>query len=156
MSLLRRLFSTFILAAVFFAATSISVSLAETKERYVTLDADSSQSFTSLVQQAEDLAKESIAREFQENPGLTEITIIVTADRARQLVPVLRSRVSRRNWQQNSRIEQWTRYFADAKMLLGFRDGNISAANSGPSQAINVPAPSRVASREDDPGYRDD
>jgi hypothetical protein len=108
------------------------------------------------VQQAEDLAKESIAREFQENPALTNITVIVTADRGRQLVPVLRSRVSRRNWQQNSRIEQWTRYFADAKLLLGFRDGNISPANSGPSRSINVPAPSRPASRENDPGYRDD
>jgi hypothetical protein len=156
MSLPRRLFSTFILVAVIFAATSRSAALAETKERYLTLDVDSSQSFTNLVQQAEDLAKESIAREFQENPALTEITIIVTADRGRQMVPVLRSRVSRRNWQQNSRIEQWTRYFADAKLLLGFRDGNVSPANSGPSRSINVPAPSRPASRENDPGYRDD
>jgi hypothetical protein len=156
MNLPRRLFSTFILVGVIFAVASRSVALAETKERYVTLDAGSSQSFANLVQQAEDLAKESIAREFQENPALTNITVIVTADRGRQLVPVLRSRVSRRNWQQNSRIEQWTRYFADAKLLLGFRDGNISPANSGPSRSINVPAPSRPASRENDPGYRDD
>jgi hypothetical protein len=156
MNLPRRLFSTFILVAVIFAVASRSVALAETKERYVTLDAGSSQSFANLVQQAEDLAKESIAREFQENPALTNITVIVTADRGRQLVPVLRSRVSRRNWQQNSRIEQWTRYFADAKLLLGFRDGNISPANSGPSRSINVPAPSRPASRQNDPGYRDD
>ncbi|NJL65707.1 MAG: hypothetical protein HC894_00400 [Microcoleus sp. SM1_3_4] len=152
MSLPRRLFSTFILVAVIFVATSRSAALAETKERYLTLDVDSSQSFTNLVQQAEDLAKESIAREFQENPKLTEITIIITADRARQLVPVLRSRVSRRNWQQNSSIEQWTRYFADAKLLLGFRDGNLSSPNGGSSQVINVPRPSRPASRENDPG----
>jgi hypothetical protein len=96
MSLHRRLFSTFILAAVFFVA-SISVSLAETKKSYLTLDSDGSQSYTSLVQQAEDLAALSIAREFQENPALT-------ADRSRQFVPVLRSRVSRSQWQKNSRI----------------------------------------------------
>ncbi|MGL5060347.1 MAG: hypothetical protein ACRC62_10220 [Microcoleus sp.] len=155
MSLYLRLLSAITLTTLCLTA-SISIALAESKERYLTLDSDGSQSFGDLVQQAEDLAKESIAREFQENPKLTEITIIVTADRARQLVPVLRSRVSRRNWQQNSRIEQWTRYFADAKLLLGFRDGNISSPNGGPSQVINVPRPSRPASRENDPGYRDD
>ncbi|MEG4498831.1 hypothetical protein QUB05_09345 [Microcoleus sp. F10-C6] len=155
MSFHRRLFSAWILATVFFAA-SISVSLAETKESNLTLDSDGSQSFASLVQQAEDLAKESIAREFQENPALTEVTVIITADRSRQRVPVLRSRVSRRDWQKDARIEQWTRYFAGAQLLLGFRDGNTSAANYGSSQAIGVPAASRSTSRENDPGFRDD
>ncbi len=155
MNLYLRLLSAVILAIISLTA-SISIALAETKERYLTLDSDGSQSFASLVQQAEDLAKESIAREFQENPALTEVTIIITADRSRQRVPVLRSRVSRRDWQKDSRIEQWTRYFADAQLLLGFRDGNISPANSGFSQVINLPAPSRSASRENDPGFRDD
>ncbi|MEG4318368.1 MULTISPECIES: hypothetical protein [unclassified Microcoleus] len=155
MSLQRRLFSALLLATVFFAA-SISASLAETKETYLTLDADGSQSYASLVQQAEDLAALSIARQFLENPGITEVTVIVTADRSRQRVPVLRSRISRSQWQKNSSIEQWTRYFADAKLLLGFIDPNISPANSGPSQRINVPGPSRPASRQNDPGFRDD
>ena len=150
-----RLWSAVFLAIISLTA-SISIALAETKERYLTLDSDGSQSFGSLVQQAEDLAALSIAREFQENPGLTEITVIVTADRSRQRVPVLRSRVSRRQWQNNSRIAQWTRYFADAKFLLGFGDGNISSANSPPGQIINVPPPSRPASRQNDPGFRDD
>ncbi|MEG5053869.1 MULTISPECIES: hypothetical protein [unclassified Microcoleus] len=155
MNLYLRLLSAVILAIISLTA-SISIGLAETKERYLTLDSDGSQSFASLVQQAEDLAKESIAREFQENPALTEVTIIITADRSRQRVPVLRSRVSRHDWQKDARIEQWTRYFADAQLLLGFRDGNISPANSGFSQVINVPAPSRSTFRENDPGFRDD
>ncbi|MEG4224648.1 hypothetical protein QUA35_00670 [Microcoleus sp. N9_B2] len=155
MNLYLRLLSAVILAIISLTA-SISIALAETKERYLTLDSDGSQSFASLVQQAEDLAALSIAREFQENPALTEVTIIITADRRRQRVPVLRSRVSRRDWQKDSRIEQWTRYFADAQLLLGFRDGNISPANSGFSQVINVPAPSRSTSRKNDPGFRDD
>ena len=155
MSLHRRLFSTFILATVFFA-TSISVSLAETKESYLTLDSDGSQSFASLVQQAEDLAALSIARQFQQNPAVTEVTVIITADRSQQRVPVLRSRVSRSQWQKDASIERWTRYFADAKLLLGFRDSNISPANSGPGQIINVPGPSRPASRQNDPAFRDD
>ncbi|MEG4067044.1 hypothetical protein QUA42_06760 [Microcoleus sp. Pol11C2] len=155
MNLYLRLLSAIILAIISLTA-SISIALAETKERYITLDSDGSQSFASLVQQAEDLAKESIAREFQENPALTEVTIIITADRSRQRVPVLRSRVSRHDWQKDARIEQWTRYFADAQLLLGFRDRNISSANSGSSQVINVPPPSRATSRENDPGFRDD
>ncbi|XZN94734.1 MAG: hypothetical protein ACM65K_17835 [Microcoleus sp.] len=155
MSFYRLLLSALILVTINFIS-STSIALAETKESYLTVNSDDSQSFASLVQQAEDLAKESIAREFQNNPGLTEVTIIVTADRSRRMVPVLRSRVSRNQWQKDSRIEQWTRYFADAKYLLGFREGNISPANSGPSQTINVPAPSRPASRQNDPGFRDD
>ncbi|MEG4856604.1 hypothetical protein QUB75_02000 [Microcoleus sp. K1-B6] len=155
MNLYLRLLSAVILAIISLTA-SISIGLAETKERYLTLDADGSQSFASLVQQAEDLAKESIAREFQENPALTEVTIIITADRSRQRVPVLRSRVSRHDWQQDARIEQWTRYFADAQLLLGFRNGNISSPNSGYSQVMNAPAPSRSTSPENDPGFRDD
>ncbi|MEG3969572.1 hypothetical protein QUA00_18415 [Microcoleus sp. T2B6] len=155
MNLYLRLLSAVILAIISLTA-SISIGLAETKERYLTLDSDGSQSFASLVQQAEDLAKESIAREFQENPALTEVTVIITADRSRQRVPVLRSRVSRHDWQKDARIQQWTRYFADAQLLLGFRDGNISPANSGFSQVINVPAPSRSTFRENDPGFRDD
>ncbi|MFM9268326.1 hypothetical protein [Tychonema sp. BBK16] len=155
MSLHRRLLSAFILITLNLTS-SISIALAETKERYLTLDSDGSQSFSGLVQQAEELAKDAIAQEFQNNPGLTGITIVVTADRSRRMVPVLRSRVSRNQWQKDSRIEQWTRYFADAKYLLGFREGNISSSNSGPSQTINVPAPSRPASRQNDPGFRDD
>ncbi|MEZ2227562.1 MULTISPECIES: hypothetical protein [unclassified Microcoleus] len=155
MSFYRLLLSALILVTINFTSTT-SIALAETKESYLTVNSDDSQSFASLVQQAEDLAKESIAQEFQENPGLTQVTIIVTADRSRRMVPVLRSRVSRNQWQKDSRIEQWTRYFADAKYLLGFREGNISPANSGPSQTINVPAPSRPASRQNDPGFRDD
>ncbi|MEZ2238822.1 hypothetical protein [Microcoleus sp.] len=155
MSFYRLLLSALILVTINFTS-STSIALAETKETYLTVNSDDSQSFASLVQQAEDLAKESIAQEFQNNPGLTEVTVIITADRSRRMVPVLRSRVSRNQWQKDSRIEQWTRYFADAKYLLGFREGNISPANSGPSQTINVPAPSRPASRQNDPGFRDD
>ncbi|MBE9184104.1 hypothetical protein IQ270_05065 [Microcoleus sp. LEGE 07076] len=155
MSFHRRLLSAVILVTINFTA-NVSLGLAEAKETYLTLNSDDSQSFTGLVQQAEDLAKESIAQEFQNNPELTEVTAIVTATRSRQRVPVLRSRVSRSQWQKDSRIEQWTRYFADAKLLLGFRDSNVSPANSRPSQTINVPAPSRSASRQNDPGFRDD
>ncbi len=155
MSFHRRLLSAVILVTINFTA-NISLALAEAKETYLTLNSDDSQSFAGLVQQAEDLAALSIAREFQENPALTEVTIIITADRSRQRVPVLRSRVSRSQWQKNSRIEQWTRYFADSQYLLGFRDSYISSANSGRSQTINVPAPSRPASRQNDPAFRDD
>src|SRR6476661_752876 len=155
MNFYLRLLSAVILAIISLTA-SISIGLAATKEPYLTLETNGTQAFASLVQQAEDLAKDYIAREFQENPALTEVTVIITADRSRQRVPVLRSRVSRHDWQQDARIEQWTRYFADAQLLLGFRNGNISSANSGYSPVINVPAPSRSTSRENDPGFRDD
>jgi hypothetical protein len=50
MSLHRRLLSA-VLLAIISLATSISIGFAETKEHYLTLDSDGSQSFASLVQQ---------------------------------------------------------------------------------------------------------
>ncbi|MBE9122396.1 hypothetical protein IQ269_16710 [Tychonema sp. LEGE 07199] len=84
MSFYRLLLSALILVTINFTS-STSIALAETKERYLSLDSDASQSFANLVQQAEDLAALSIARQLQTNPGLTVVTVIVTATRRRQL-----------------------------------------------------------------------
>jgi hypothetical protein len=64
MSLHRRLLSAVIVVTINFT-TSVSLGLAETKEKYLTVNSDDSQSFAGLVQQAEDLAKESIADRFK-------------------------------------------------------------------------------------------
>ncbi|MEG3973204.1 hypothetical protein QT970_01095 [Microcoleus sp. herbarium8] len=64
MSLHRRIFSAIILVTINLT-TSVSIGLAETKESYLTLNSEGSQSFANLVQQAEDLAALSIARQLQ-------------------------------------------------------------------------------------------
>jgi hypothetical protein len=132
-----------------------SVALAEIKATDFTIDSNGSESFTNLIQQAEDIAKKSIDQEFRENPNLTEISIVILVARQRQVVPILRSRVARSEWQKDSRIEQWTRYFADARFLLEFKDSNSTVTNS-PSRPTDSSLNERRRLIENDPGFRDD
>ncbi|OCR01089.1 hypothetical protein BCD67_17085 [Oscillatoriales cyanobacterium USR001] len=132
-----------------------SVSLAEIKETHFTIDSNGSESFPNLIEEAEDIAKKSIDREFRENPNLTEISIVILVARQRQVVPILRSRVERSQWQKDPRIDQWTRYFADAKFLLELKSGNSTETNA-PSRPTNSPLSERRRLIENDPGFRDD
>lgn len=131
-----------------------TTTLAETQEKSLILDANGGQSFSILIQQAEKLARESITETFNENPELTEVTVIILARRQRQIVPILRTRVPRQQWRNKGNIEEWTRYLADARTLLFRVPSSRVATRPSPSSI------SRRASRrqviEDDPGFRDD
>ncbi|MEW6494165.1 MAG: hypothetical protein AB1589_16875 [Cyanobacteriota bacterium] len=132
--------------------TPISIASAEPIERSFLLNLDGGQSFENLLDQAQDLAKISIDEEFAYNPQATEISIIVSGEHQGQIVPLLRSKVSRSQWQSDSRIYRWTRYFVTSSgMLLGFYD---SPATPTP-QTPFIGAPRR-SNFQNDPGFRDD
>lgn len=130
-----------------------SIALAETIERSLTLQYPSNQSFEILLQQAEDLATNSIEQSFIENPEATEITVTVSGESNGQIAPLLRSKVSRTQWQADSRISRWTKYFtSNSGVLLGFY--NHAASRPILPQASQViPAKTR---RQNEPGFRDD
>jgi hypothetical protein len=130
---------------------TISIASAETRERNLLLDSNSNQSFETLIQQAQDLAKDSIEQEFAENSEVTEVSILVLGERNGSIVPLLRSRVSRSEWQRDPRIYRWTRAFSTSGMLLGFN--NSAASPSSTPTEISRPAKFLL---EDDPGFRDD
>ncbi len=120
MSVYRRLlWSTIVILSSL--ATTISIALAEPIERTFTLNSDGNELFETLLQQAEDLVKTSIEQEFAENPNATEVSITVLGETQGQIVPLLRSTVSRSQWQNNSRMARWTKYFVSSSgVLLGF------------------------------------
>jgi hypothetical protein len=136
--------------------STVSIALAEIKENSLILNSNTSKSFESLIQQAEDLAEQSIKEEFTINPEANKISILISAERNGQIVPVLRSKVSRSQWQRDSRIRRWTRYFDNSGILLGFY--NPSSVSSPASQSTSTPASSTSVRRrrEDDPAFRDD
>ncbi len=130
---------------------TISIASAELVEHNFILNSEGSQSFESLLQQAQDLASNSIEQEFAENPETTEVSVMVLGEHQGQIVPLLRSQVTRVQWQRDSRIHRWTRYFANnSKVLLGF---NNSPAVPKPTAYLEMPRRSRL---EGDPGFRDD
>jgi len=132
--------------------STVSIALAEIKENSLILNSNTSKSFESLIQQAEDLAEQSIKEEFTINPEANKISILISAERNGQIVPVLRSKVSRSQWQRDSRIRRWTRYFDNSGILLGFY--NPSSVSQPTSTAATSTSVRRR--REDDPAFRDD
>ncbi len=145
----------------------------------VTLKTQDNQTFNELIQQAEIQAISLIEQEFANNSSITEIAVTILGDRQGQQVPLLFSRVSRIDWQQQPIIKQWTRYFPTSAVLLGFNQPQRTPApqtQSAPITPINqritpatpsnsIPAaptapnnapstPSGASLEETDPGYR--
>lgn len=130
---------------------SISIASAESVERNFILHSEGSQSFDTLLQQAQELAQSSIEQEFIENSEATEVSILILGEHQGQIVPLLRSQVSRSRWQQDPKIHRWTRYFAhNSRVLLGFN--KPSALSTPPLDS----AQERRRRIENDPAYRDD
>ena len=130
----------------------ISIASAELIERSFFLNLDGSQSFESLLDQAQELAKIAIEEEFVGNPQTTEISIIVSGEYQGQIVPLLHSKVSRSQWQSDSRIYRWSRYFVTSSgMLLGFYNSPDS-----PTPTVTFIGAPRRNSLQNDPGFRDD
>ena len=107
------------------------------------IESNGNNSYNMLVQNAENLAQNRINQEFDNNPEITEISLTILGERRSQIVPVLRSTVSRREWENNPKIDNFTRYFADAKFLLRFEDNsNISDSQPQvPNSFPKIPAP---------------
>jgi len=129
-----------------------SVASAERIERNFLINSNGIQSFETLIKYAENFAKNSIDQEFTTNPEATEVNLIILGEHQGQVVPLLRSTVSRSQWQQNSRMRLWTRYFGSSAFLLGFRDTQPSPASTPQSRPL-VGFRERL---ENDPAFRDD
>lgn len=110
-------------------------------------------SFARLMQQAESQTSKLIQQEFERKPKVTEITVTVVGDRNGQQVPLLHTQVSRVDWRSQPVLSQWTRYFSNSALLLGFSSSpNGTATASQRTFAVNTAR--RL--KEDDPAYRDD
>ena len=108
------------------------VAVAEVGEHHLTIDANSP-SYNALIQKAESLAKKSIDEAFQKNSNLESFTVMILGERRGQIVPILRTRVTRSQWQANGDVSEWTRYFNRSESLLGYNQP--APAESGPGAA---------------------
>ncbi len=141
MNLYSRLFWSTILILPIIFITNLTV-LASVKKTSLVIDSNDNSSYKILVEKSEKLVQETINQEFAKNPEITEITITILGERKSQIVPVLRSTVSRSEWQKNENIDDFTRYFADAKFLLKFEDNNDNSdSQATPKNKPQIPAP---------------
>ena len=159
MTLYRRLLWTTILGINSFLAT-IPSALAQVKESNLILNLNTNQSFEKNLEQAEDLAQLTILEEFDTNPETREISILVSGENKGQIVPLLRSKVSRSQWQRNSSIQRYTVYFGSSGVLLGFYSPSVLPSRQENFRIVSPPTQrnsqgARI-NREDDPAYRND
>lgn len=159
MSIYRRLLWTTILGIISFLI-SVPSALAQSKESNLLLNLNTNQSFEKILEQAEDLAQLSILEEFRTNPETREISILVSGENNGQIVPLLRSKVSRSQWQINSNIQRYTVYFGSSGVLLGFYSPSVSPRRPENSQLVSPTSPENSqpvrSNRADDPAYRND
>lgn len=127
------------------------ITLAKAEARFfnLTLSSDVSQTFDSLVQQAESLASQSIKQGFAEQPSIQKVLVTVTGERNGQEVPLLFTKVSRLEWQAEPKIQRWTTYFGRAAVLLGFSKPRLLPATS-PLPPVQPKSNFEPGSRRDD------
>ncbi|HAA28441.1 MAG TPA: hypothetical protein DCE56_13100 [Cyanobacteria bacterium UBA8553] len=133
--------------------STISLASAETKEQNLLLNSDGTQSFNVLIRSAQDLAKTSIEQEFTENPEVNEVSLTISTEHNGQIVPILHAKVTRSQWQKDSRLNRWTKYFNSSGVLLGFYTPSVSPTPQLSPRPVIVP---RRLRQEKDPAFRDD
>lgn len=130
------------------------LAIAETKALNFQLAANSNQTFTNLMQQAQLLAVDSISQEFARQSTVTAVEVTVIGERNGQEVPLLFTKVSRLDWQTQPNVQLWTKYFPKAAVLLGFNQ--LPKTKPDVIRQTPIVTTSAKPVRADDPGYRDD
>ncbi|MBD2386353.1 hypothetical protein [Cylindrospermum sp. FACHB-282] len=123
LSLLSRNWATYpqiLLCCVTVFFTLAISARAETRQLNLTLSSQENQSFQTLVQEAEALAKKSIQQTFESSPEVKNLSVNILGEHYGSLVPLLSVTVSQTNWQKDPRIQPWVKYFSSASHLLGF------------------------------------
>ncbi|NEQ54947.1 MAG: hypothetical protein F6K11_33295 [Leptolyngbya sp. SIO3F4] len=102
-----------------------------------------------LISRAESMVSQEINRHFDSDPGLAEIEVVVLGSRNGDVIPFLTTTVSRTQWQENSQVSAWTKYYGAAYALLRRHDGQQPAqVASAPSRRSSVTVASRGISTQ--------
>jgi hypothetical protein len=141
----KRVGLTILLVGLSLGGVTRSVS-ARVVQTDLTLNAETSPSFTDLMQQAERLAEKSVSQAF-EQAGVTEVLIRLAGDRSGESVPLLTVKVARSDWQKDPSLRSHARYYGISAGLLKFE-----------AQVAQTAPPTSPISQnsEDDPAFRDD
>jgi len=143
------------LLAAMLSVVGCEIAHAETQDLNYMIDSSENQSYAAVIQQAEAMAGNSIARTFAENPSITEISEKVTVDRNGSLSPLLFIKVSRADWQNQPHVQTWAQYLGDASVLLGYRGGSGDSQSSMiASRPFSAPVvPSRAVNPNSEPNF---
>ncbi|MFQ4136867.1 hypothetical protein PGN35_011160 [Nodosilinea sp. PGN35] len=82
------------------------------------------ESFETLVQRSEIIARAAVQRSFDADVLMTDVIVTVIGDNQGISVPILTVPVSRSDWQLRPDVTQWANYFEAARALVGAAEAN--------------------------------
>ena len=85
-----------------------------------------------LTAEAELLVSSIINDQFEQNPALTTVQVVIAIHRSGEVIPFLATTVSRAQWQESSQIQAWTRYYGLSHALLQRHEQDTRIATSLP------------------------
>ena len=92
----------------------------------VSIDNGSSDSYSTLVRRAEQVARAAAQRTFDNDILVTEVSVTITGNYRGLEVPILTLPVGRYDWRAQPDTKEWATYYPGSKSLLGF-EGTDSA-----------------------------
>ena len=92
----------------------------------VSIDNGSSNSYSTLVRRAEQVARAAAQRTFDNDILVTEVSVTITGNYRGLEVPILTLEVGRYDWRAQPDTKEWATYYPGSKNLLGF-EGTDSA-----------------------------
>lgn len=125
------------------------VAQAYTAQTEVTLTAQPGESFQTLVQRAEAVARAATQRLFDRDISVTDVDITILGQNDGQIVPLLNVEVSRQAWRTQPEVSYWATYFTNASTLLQF--GQTTTVESQPTAPSTIPTQTPAAFDADDP-----
>lgn len=121
------------------------VAQATTRQVVLNLDSASIRSFSELLARAENLASTEISQQFQNDPNLIEVQVLVLGERSGQIVSILSSQLTREAWENSIDLRPWTRYFTPASVLLGYTPSQAPRRQSPNTNNSSISTTSRAS-----------
>ncbi len=112
------------------AATSPQMVLAYTARVDLSIDRLPEETYETVLQRAEGVARAAAQRSFDQDILVTDVSIFVSVQNEGAIAPVLALDVSRPQWRKRPDPQSWAKYFKTARSLLLF-DQNSKIPNSG-------------------------
>lgn len=132
---------------------------AQSERIELTFDIYGEVTYDTIWNEAEDLARQAIHETFDQNANISEVVLVITANRNGRILPLLSLTVPRTAWQNQSNLAQWIVWAApsfSSETLLAL-DVEIP---DNPPPATRRPAPGEPRGSldliENDPAFRDD
>lgn len=131
----QRLVAVTAACIVWFLGGEYQPAYAETQDVVIDMPVYGQIVYSDLLSQAKLIVSEIINRQFAQNADFSTIQVVVMGDRNGEIIPILTTKVSRAQWQENPQVSAWTRYSASYALLQ--RNEQAETVALAPSRSAN-------------------